>query len=135
MIEPGDIQISEWNPSHVPFPFSGDSNVSVNGRVTFLDRPNEETVDVGNVFERTFRMGGERPITVKIAELDLYGSGQWIPVKDVKVPHGYLGFKLRIETKSRFAGNHKLQYTATNSVPGGPIWIQSLNLRERSWGG
>lgn len=75
-------------------------------------------------------MGGERPITVKIAELDLYGSGQWIPVKDVKVPHGYLGFKLRIETKSRFAGNHKLQYTATNSVPGGPIWIQSLNLRE-----
>ncbi|KAJ8030278.1 hypothetical protein HOLleu_26643 [Holothuria leucospilota] len=136
MIETGDVDVRVWRPDSSPLPVPPDP-LPYFGPPKFLDRPSEQIrLNVGDCYEFTPRMKGERPITIKFEQENLYGGrGQWRLITSFQLDSSQLGFTLKLLVKDKHAGILNLRYIASNSKPGAVIWEQKLIVNQRCVGG
>lgn len=132
MIEPGDVVVSTWEADSCPFPAL--EPYRFEGPPKFLDRSASDAIRfyVGDWYEFSIRMKGERPIAIKFEQEKMYGrSGQWTMIKSFQLVNDQTGFTVKFPLKNRNAGKLHLRYIASNSKPGAVIKEQTLLVQHK----
>lgn len=134
MIETSDVDVSLWknDPSAHPAP---PESGTFSGATDFLDKPHQGQMElnVGDSYEFTTRMGGERPITIKFQQktIDNEGRKEWRTITSFQLRNRQLGFTLKVHLKNRHVGSLKLRYFSSNSEPGAVICKEKLIVNHR----
>lgn len=135
MLEPGDVRVSVQSliPGPGPLPEPPDS---VKGKPQFKSRyRNQQRKKVGETYEETITMNGEREITIVFAEQYPNDVSNFKPLAEFTIGNMDAGFRLSFQVERRhYAGMHHFRYRATNSK-GTVLLDRTLIIEQQTVGG